>query len=85
MLTMLQVNCMHALLGGNPSTGLEVCNDVSICEQARAEVYDEVICFIELLNTLLQSLTPAHVEQSAHFTHFVLADAFGQLHQRAYR
>lgn len=54
-------------------------------EQARAEVYDEVICFIELLNTLLQSLTPAHVEQSAHFTQFVLTDVFGQLHQRAYR
>ncbi len=63
----------------------EGCIIVLVFEQARAEIYDEVICFIELLNTLLQSLTPAHVEQSAHFTQFVLADVFGQLHQRAYR
>ena len=53
--------------------------------QARAEVYDEVICFIRLLNNLLQNLTLAHVEQGTHFTQFVLTDVFGQLHQRAYR
>ena len=72
---------LHLDLG----TWSKVCKEVLICEQARAEVYDEVICFIELLNTLLQNLTPAHVEQSAHFTQFVLTDVFGQLHQRAYR
>ena len=60
-------------------------SDTAVCEQARAEVYDEVICFIQLLNNLLRNLTLAHVEQSAHFTQFVLTDVFGQLHQRAYR
>ncbi|CAK0757624.1 hypothetical protein CVIRNUC_002556 [Coccomyxa viridis] len=53
--------------------------------EARAEVYDEVISFVQLLNNLLQHLSLLHVEQSAHFTHFVLTDVFGQLHQRAYR
>ena len=78
-----ECGCSHPLISN--ASALNVILSSVAPAQARAEVYDEVICFIRLLNNLLQNLTLAHMEQSAHFTQFVLTDVFGQLHQRAYR